>query len=724
MAFTGSNGFASASATPVWDVRILPSSQGPPPSVLGMQQIPQASTSNLNEELANKVAEIDVLRKRLQQFDRENSKMKSELAVAKDQGAHQEKTRQIQGDVERLNNELRWAKQDLMSSEAERKRLHSACQVIQAELQVVKSGRQLTDPGPSPMQTSAVQALPGPAPQTGPALQMQAGAVQPMQVLPAPGLPAPMAHPVPAPAVQPMQVAAPPMVQTGGSVASTTGSSFAAVSASPSLAATQSKPAASAAGNPLQAPGLANSGPPLTESRQWRQDVLLRELACWEAAWKSSACSAQQASATTPPSSWFTLREAVGRLTQERASGSRSSGVVGATSGVTAATADAVVAIAARIRIAGDLRQWAAVTGGARFAQVWVGLFPDAVAELNATAAEAGSSALVMELFTGLIDVLHAVVLDGAGQGDALVTDRPDEAKERHACTAQLLKFLLEVVSKLQPVELHILSNILERPSLSALLAESPHPGSLHLSCMRLLQALVASEELFARAHQAECDKNPLLAAANLLIIPAIDPEGKRGPDSSDLQRCRVAALELFCRCLATAPRPDIVLQLREAPTVNAEHVDTVLQRVVFLCHHELLCLGLHGQDGGTLRDLSMRECARIRQRAVELSLMILSSFVWHAAPWTPDAKGSDHKAACAAACTALGRMRPLLASIVDMVARRAQSSTLYARLLGSISAVRILLEGIDGECDGCLQSGDDSVANDHGGALVPMTVG
>jgi len=229
---------------------------------------------------------------------------------------------------------------------------------------------------------------------------------------------------------------------------------------------------------------------------------------------------------------------------------------------------------------------------------------------------------------------------------------------------------------------------------------------------MRLLQAFVASAELFARAHQAASDKNPLLAAANLLVIPAIDPDSCRGPDSAELQKCRVVALELFSCCLATAPRRDIVLQLRGAPTINEEHVDTVLQRVVFLCHHELLCLGLHGS--GPWHDPAVRECSKIRFRAVEHALMIMSSFVWHAAPWTPDAQAAEHKKACSDACTALGRMRPLLASIVDMVVRRAQDSMMYTRLLSSASALRVLLAGIDGECNGCCENGVSARSAGH----------
>mmetsp|Transcript_51564 Transcript_51564/g.96606 ORF Transcript_51564/g.96606 Transcript_51564/m.96606 type:complete len:718 (-) Transcript_51564:49-2202(-) len=708
---------SSMAATPVWDVRRLPSSQGPPP--LG-----NAASSNLSEELANKVAEVDVLRKRLQQFERENSKMKTELAVAKDQGGQQEKNRQMQGEVDRLHNELRWKTQDLMSSEAERKRLHSACQATQAELLSVKSSR-VTAPGPPPLPAPAhAQSLPpAPAPQTLPAA---AAAMQP--------LPAPAAPMMPAVATSTTPAVFQGPVSTASTSATTAGATFTPFSST----ASQLRSGASVAGTQSSNSSLAGRVP-VVETNQWRQDVLLRELACWEAAWNVTTSSLEEVSAEEALSSWFALREALSRLSRERPvqsaiAGSRPSGAAAPVKNLTAATADVAAEIAMRIRKAGDTRQWAVARGGARFIQVWVGLFPDAVSELKAMAtrkltrhqvAELGSSASGMELFTALIQALHAVVIDEGSAEEADACQWVDDPRERHACAEQLLKLLLEVVSKLRPNDLHIFASILERPSLSALLAEPPHGGSLHLPCMRLLQALVASAELFARVHQTDSDKNPLLAAANLLIIPAIDPDGCKGPDSMELQRCRVAALELFSCCLASAPRRDIVLQLRGAPTINKEHVDTVLQRVVFLCHHELLCLGLHGSDGGPWHDPTMRECARIRWRAVEHALMIMSSFVWHAAPWTPDAQAPDHKRACSDACTALGRMRPLLASIVDMVVRRAQDSAGYARLLSSVSALRVLLAGIDGECHGCNESGVASRSAGHVklSTAVPMAV-
>mmetsp|Transcript_9306 Transcript_9306/g.28747 ORF Transcript_9306/g.28747 Transcript_9306/m.28747 type:complete len:188 (+) Transcript_9306:859-1422(+) len=172
------------------------------------------------------------------------------------------------------------------------------------------------------------------------------------------------------------------------------------------------------------------------------------------------------------------------------------------------------------------------------------------------------------------------------------------------------------------------------------------------------------------------------------------DVEYQDGPER---QACRAAALELFCRCLATVPRPDAVLNLRGAPTVQDEVVDTVLQRVVLLCHHELLCLGIHGDDGGPWRDAALRECAARRSRSVDLSLSILSSFVWQTAPWAPDVPQVEADATQAETCAALGRMRPLLASIVDMASRRgAASGPGGSRALAAASALRVLLAKAD----------------------------
>jgi len=388
------------------------------------------------------------------------------------------------------------------------------------------------------------------------------------------------------------------------------------------------------------------------------------------------------------------------------------------------------MAVAERLLAASENFSWAEVRGGARFAQVLLGLFPGSAPELASTwVASSGGGAQQaafpetqggVHLFEAMARALYAVVLQRHDGGEATNDDG-----ERQRCAEQLLFTLLESAGKLRaPEHLCLLAGVLRRPSpLAALLAVPPGPGSLHLPCLQLLQALLQSPTLFALAHQADSDENPLLAAANLLLVPAAEGDCKSvdspdaasqgatcgangttsrnaevGEDCLERQQCSVAALELFCRCLATAPTLDVVLQLRGASAIGGEPVDTVLQRVVLLCHHELLCLGLHGLDGGPWRDADLQQCASRRLRTVELALTILSSFVWHAAPWTPDAQVADGRAARAEACQELGRTRPLLASIVDMVARRAAQESRYARLLSSVSSLRVLLAHADGD--------------------------
>merc|ERR1711963_1376094 len=125
--------------------------------------------------------------------------------------------------------------------------------------------------------------------------------------------------------------------------------------------------------------------------------------------------------------------------------------------------------------------------------------------------------------------------------------------------------------------------------------------------------------------------------------------------------------MELFCRCLTAAPQTTAVLNLRGAPAgYDDDAVDTVLQRIVMLCHHELLCLGIHGSSGGPWRDQALLDVAERRLRICELALLALSSFAWQIAPWAPDVPEAEGRAARAQACAALGRTRPLLASIVD----------------------------------------------------------
>merc|ERR1719253_1107081 len=118
----------------------------------------QPPTSNMNEEIANKAAEITVLRSRMQVLERENLKMKNEVAISKDKGAQNDRVRQMQEEVERLNNELRYSKQDLISSEEERKRLRTSWEGAHLELKAVKSEKSvpalavpLANPLPPPL---------------------------------------------------------------------------------------------------------------------------------------------------------------------------------------------------------------------------------------------------------------------------------------------------------------------------------------------------------------------------------------------------------------------------------------------------------------------------------------------------------------------------------------------------------------------------------------------
>merc|ERR1712232_409832 len=112
------------------------------------------------------------------------------------------------------------------------------------------------------------------------------------------------------------------------------------------------------------------------------------------------------------------------------------------------------------------------------------------------------------------------------------------------------------------------------------------------------------------------------------------------GLDSAERLECRVAALELFCRCAGTAPRQDMIFQLRQTSADREDPIDTVLQRIVMVCHHELLCLTLHGISGGPWHDPKLRTCARRRLRAAGVALAALSQFVCRAVPrWMPDSQ-------------------------------------------------------------------------------------
>mmetsp|Transcript_10800 Transcript_10800/g.17836 ORF Transcript_10800/g.17836 Transcript_10800/m.17836 type:complete len:262 (-) Transcript_10800:90-875(-) len=214
-----------------------------------------------------------------------------------------------------------------------------------------------------------------------------------------------------------------------------------------------------------------------------------------------------------------------------------------------------------------------------------------------------------------------------------------------------------------------------------SVLLEEPTPDSLHLPCLRLLEALMASPELFAMAHQAESQENILLAAADLLVLPSVAEDEH---DTLEKQKCRVAALKLFSRCCATASL-DFVLQLRAE-----EGMDTVLQSLVLLCHHELLCLLMYGNPW---RNDDLEESRKQRLQAVDTSLFLLASLAWQLSPlkdgletekWTIEGRVPLQ--------AQFGRTQVLLPSIVDMVCENASEED-FQPFLSSISAVRLLLE-------------------------------
>lgn len=80
-------------------------------------------------------------------------------------------------------------------------------------------------------------------------------------------------------------------------------------------------------------------------------------------------------------------------------------------------------------------------------------------------------------------------------------------ARAARRCCAQLLEALTEVSARLRPAELEVLAPALRRPSLCALLASTPQPGSLHEPSLRLLWMFVQSPALFALAHQVAFER-------------------------------------------------------------------------------------------------------------------------------------------------------------------------------------------------------------------------
>lgn len=506
-----------------------------------------------NEELANKVAEITVLRNRMQQMERENLRLENELAQAKEKGTQPSQRSREKADLERANEQLQYLRQALLSSDDERKRLKLTLQNQEQELLVLRQRAEEARPATP----AAAPAMPAAAPVAVPVAAVET-------------------RPAPAPA-------APPAVVQPATVA-------------------RSEPQDEAKGR-----------------------LLLQELARWETL------------AEEPRDAWYQLKAAVSRFP-----------------GAGAAAAATATAKVLRGAAPSSRRQ------AARVVRMWLGLFPGHAREIAAAAPAT----------EGLFDVL----------GDIL-----QQAMESQADNGEILPLLLafsEAASKLKVPELVALKSLVAAGrGWRSVLLEEPTPDSLHLPCLRLLDALMASPELFAMAHQAESQENILLAAADLLVLPSVAEDER---DTLEKQKCRVAALKLFSRCCATASL-DFVLQLRAE-----EGMDTVLQSLVLLCHHELLCLLMYGNPW---RNEDLEESRKQRLQAVDTSLFLLASLAWQLSPlkdgletekWTIEGRVPRE--------AQFGRTQVLLPSIVDMVFENASEED-FQPFLSSISAVRLLLE-------------------------------
>lgn len=654
--------------------------------------------------MATKTAEVSVLRSRLQQFERENVRLQNQLSAVKDNAEQNERYRQQKSEIERLENELRYVKADLVTSADERRRLQSTLKVAETSLESLRH-----QPLEAPAAACAA-AVAGPAP------------VQQLLVRP----------PSPQPAPQSV-----PTGQTGGIRNPSQPGEVQGFTRCIAPPCSPSDRVQESAGDvqPFRRAGL-----PLRE-------VLCCEASAWEAAMRTVPTLE-----STSMAPWVTLRELIGCSAEAAESQSRSGYRYnlhtdtsrGSTATASSTTRDIGIAITQQLQAALRLQHWLGVQSGARFVEVWAGLLPRHVADLAAACSSINDSqdgaapcsymevdaAQDASLFFTLSDALHKVVLEK--RHPCQQHEFAGDDQRRCDCCKQLLVTFTELAARLGPSGLEALAPLLLRPSLCALLNVEPQVGSLHLPCLQLLQLLLQSPMLFHLAHRAHSDQNALLTAANLLVAPAIqgarttsaattsagaaetaaamdvdgtaqmpasgvEPEGQ--DDSAERQLCREAALELFCRCLATVPRPDAVLNLRGCPTVGDEVVDTVLQRIVLLCHHELLCLSLHGDAGGPWRDAELLACAGRRSRCAERGLGVLAHFVWQVAPWSPDLPQAESDGAQDAACEALGRTRPLLSSIVDLAAARgtALGAGSGGRFLAAASALRVLLAKVDG---------------------------
>lgn len=575
-----------------------------------------------NDDFAAKVAELAVLRSRLQQYERENARLQNEVVAARELGPVNEKVRERKAEAERLQRELHLAKQDLLSSEDERKRLFLSLQqaeslASEANAQVQQLLRQAHEVRAPEAAAAGSLSLAGPA---------QGGALVPR-----------------------------------------------------SLAASQSFPAV-----PTRK----------EEESHWCREALLLELGAWQGA-TSSTSSGQSSMAD-----WHALREAI---TLTFSSTSDRTGAKLSDRGVEEAAARLLRAAAEVYRTAcGNFPlfeklpeierrlRWKSLSAGARFVRLWTGLLP---------AREIQHACLYEALAGGL----HAAVLHG-DRGPST----EEEAALRRECAGSLLQALTEAAARCKPTELAVFGDVFLSASLCGLLVEEPSPESLHTLVLQLLRILLQSSELFALVHQTESDHNPLLAAANLLSIPSIQPflgqatsqdamrdvgeeVSIQSEDTVDHQQSRLAALELFCRCLATAPQPEVVFQLRGVQPKGEEEIDTVLQRVLLLCHHELLCLALTQSEASPWVDADFGETLRRRWRCVELCLTLLCSFVWQKVNWAQDLQGSSNREKCSAALSLLGRTRPLLPSVTELLSQLA-SGPCCSNLQSSLSTLQALV--------------------------------
>ncbi|CAJ1373244.1 unnamed protein product [Effrenium voratum] len=504
-----------------------------------------------DNELANKAAEVTVLRSRLQHFEKENTRLQNELACAKEAPDKKRAERQERQELERVSGELQYARQDLLSSEEERKRMRLTLETMQKEMIALRKEQ----PERGPIAPAAAPAAP-----TAPAVATAAP--------PTPRVPAP----APAEARRPKE---PPVERR-----------------------------------------LKHETSFADESVQAKRSLLLEALARWEV--------------LAPEGPWLQLRAALAAN----------------------AAASAANAFAALAQCGG----WAARSAAAQAARAWA-LETERLGELCLAERQT--------LPAALCGLLQKAVLE------------PEEDEHCENCASETMAALCEVAAKLRPAERPALRPALAAPgALCALLCEEVGPDSLHLPCLSFLQTCMACPELFALAHQAP-EENLLLAAAELLVVPSRDSE----VDSLERQQCRVAALRLFVQCLATAPSPDAILQLR------GDGCDTVLQRLVLLGHHELMCLTLASNPWHSFQ---LEASCTLRRQAAETSLLLLSSFAWRSVPEAPSLPPAEYQQLRLRALALLGRTRILLPSIIDLVASRA-SEPEYHALLGSASLLRLL---------------------------------